>query len=140
MENSKFVKIILAILTGIMLVAIGVSGTNYVSAADGNGTNYADLGAVLNGTNNTTTNNATANNTTSNSTANGTNSSNSTSNTLNTSALRNTINTANTVTTTNTTTLPKTGIANSTPVVILIAIFGISAVYAYKKIRDYKSL
>ena len=136
MENSKFVKIILAILTGVMLVAIGVSGTNYVSAADGNGTNYADLGAVLNGTNNTTTNNATANNTTSNSTANGTNSSN----TLNTSALRNTINTANTVTTTNTTTLPKTGIANSTPVVILIAIFGISAVYAYKKIRDYKSL
>ena len=130
MENSKFVKIILAILTGVMLVAIGVSGTNYVSAADGNGTNYADLGAVLNGTNNTT----------SNSTANGTNSSNSTSNTLNTSALRNTINTANTVTTTNTTTLPKTGIANSTPVVILIAIFGISAVYAYKKIRDYKSL
>lgn len=75
MENSKFVKIILAILTGVMLVAIGVSGTNYVSAADGNGTNYADLGAVLNGTNNTTTNNATANNTTSNSTANGTNSS-----------------------------------------------------------------
>lgn len=136
MENSKFVKIILAILTGVMLVAIGVSGTNYVSAADGNGTNYADLGAVLNGTNNTTTNNATANNTTSNSTANGTNSSNSTSNTLNTSALRNTINTVNTVTTT----LPKTGIANSTPVVILIAIFGISAVYAYKKIRDYKSL
>ena len=136
MENSKFVKIILAILTGVMLVAIGVSGTNYVSAADGNGTNYADLGAVLNGTNNTTTNNATANNTTSNSTANGTNSSNSTSNTLNTSALRNTINTVNTVTTT----LPKTGIANSTPVIILIAIFGISAVYAYKKIRDYKSL
>ena len=101
MENSKFVKIILAILTGVMLVAIGVSGTNYVSAADGNGTNYADLGAVLNGTNNTTTNNATANNTTSNSTANGT---------------------------------------NSSPLVILIAIFGISAVYAYKKIRDYKSL
>ena len=53
--------------------------------------------------------------------------------------MKNTINTTGT-TATNNTTLPKTGIANSTPVVILIAIFGISAVYAYKKIRDYKSL
>ena len=134
MENSKFVKIVLIILTGVMLVAMGMCGSNTVAAADSNGTNYSDLGAVLNGTNNTTTNNTTnsaANNTINNTT------NNTSTNTLNTSALTNTINTA---TTNNTTTLPKTGIANSTPVVALIAIFGISAIYAYKKIRDYKSL
>ena len=77
--------------------------------------NYQDILDVLNGDTNNTTN------------------------TLNTSALRNTINTTATTATTNTT-LPKTGIANSTPVVALIAIFGISAGYAYIKIRDYKSL
>ena len=113
MENSKFVKIVLIILTGVMLVAMGMCGSNTVAAADSNGTNYSDLGAVLNGTNNTTTN------------------------TLNTSALTNTINTA---TTNNTTTLPKTGIENSTPVIALMTIFAISAIYAYKKIREYKNL
>ena len=96
MENSKFVKIVLIILTGVMLVAMGMCGSNTVAAADSNGTNYSDLGAVLNGTNNTTTN--------------------------------------------NTTTLPKTGIENSTPVIALMTIFAISAIYAYKKIREYKNL
>ena len=122
MENSKFVKIVLIILTGVMLVAMGMCGSNTVAAADSNGTNYSDLGAVLNGTNNTTTNNTASNTST---------------NTLNTSALTNTINTA---TTNNTTTLPKTGIENSTPVISLMTIFAISAIYAYKKIREYKNL
>ena len=43
MENSKFVKMVLIILTGVMLVAMGVSGTSTVSAADSNDTNYSDL-------------------------------------------------------------------------------------------------
>ena len=136
MENSKFVKMILIILTGVMLVAIGVGSTGTVSAADSNGTNYDDLGAVLNNT----TNNSSTNNTTNNTVNNTTNTTNTT-NTLNTSALKNSVNTtATTNTSYNNTTLPKTGIGNSTPVVVLITIFGISAVYAYKKIRDYKSL
>ena len=40
----------------------------------------------------------------------------------------------------NNTDLPKTGVESSIPVVVLVAIFGISAVYAYKKIDDYKNL
>ncbi len=140
MENSKFVKMILIILTGVMLVAIGVGSTGTVSAADSNGTNYDDLGAVLNNTTNNSSTNNTTNNTVNN-TTNTTNTTNNTSNTLNTSALKNSVNTtATTNTSYNNTTLPKTGIGNSTPVVVLITIFGISAVYAYKKIRDYKSL
>ena len=40
----------------------------------------------------------------------------------------------------NNTNLPKTGIGDSMPVVVLVVIFGISAVYAYKKINDYKNV
>lgn len=36
-----------------------------------------------------------------------------------------------------TTTLPKTGVTDGYVVAILIAVCGISAIYAYRKIRDY---
>ena len=65
---------------------------------------------------------------------------------LDTSALRTNNNPPTTaVTPTNTnnntnTNLPNSGMADSLPVVVLIVISAISAVYAYKKIQDYKSL
>ena len=130
MENSKLVKIILIVLIGIMIASIGTS----VLATDSttNGT-YDDLASVLGNntsSNNATTNNAVANNaTTNNATSNGT---------LNTSALRNNATPVNNAV--GNTTLPKTGISDSVPVVVLIVIFGISAVYAYNKIKDYKNL
>lgn len=135
MENSKLVKVILIILIGIMVASVGTS----VLAADSTNGTYDDLASVLNG-NNTSTNNATTNNaTTNNAVANNTANTTTGNNTLNTSALRN-----NTVLTSNNavanTTLPKTGISDSVPVVVLIVIFGISAVYAYNKIKDYKNL
>ncbi len=40
----------------------------------------------------------------------------------------------------NSTNLPKTGIGDSLPVAALVVIFGISAVYAYKKIKDYRNI
>lgn len=54
---------------------------------------------------------------------------NTTNNALNTST---TYNTANT-----TTTLPKTGVADGYVVAILVGVCAVSAIYAYKKIRDY---
>ena len=36
--------------------------------------------------------------------------------------------------------LPNTGIEDTMPVTIMIVVLGISAVYAYKKIQDYKSI
>jgi len=54
---------------------------------------------------------------------------NTTYNALNTST---TYNTANT-----TTTLPKTGVADGYVVAILVGVCAVSAIYAYKKIRDY---
>ena len=64
-------------------------------------------------------------------------------NTLNTSAITN--NTSNRNNTSNTsnyanTSLPSTGIESSVPVVLVIVIFGISAIYAYKKIKDYRNI
>ena len=56
-------------------------------------------------------------------------------NVQNLNALRNTSNTANT-----SNTLPKTGIEDSLPTVLLVVVFAISAVYAYKKIKDYRNI
>ena len=56
-------------------------------------------------------------------------------NVQNLNALRNTSNTANTANT-----LPKTGIEDSLPTVLLVVVFAISAVYAYKKIKDYRNI
>lgn len=40
----------------------------------------------------------------------------------------------------NNTSLPKTGVADTMPAVILVAVLGISAVYAYKKMQEYKNI
>ena len=40
----------------------------------------------------------------------------------------------------NNTNLPYTGVADSLPVAALVVVFGISAVYAYKKIKEYKNI
>lgn len=54
------------------------------------------------------------------------------SNVQNLNALRNTANTTNT--------LPKTGIEDSLPTVLLVVVFAISAVYAYKKVKEYRNI
>lgn len=65
---------------------------------------------------------------TKNSTSNNTSSNNTNSNT-NSSVYNNTNNN-----------LPKTGIEDSIPVAALVVVFGVSAVYAYKKIKEYKNI
>ena len=57
------------------------------------------------------------------------------SNVQNINALKNTSNTAN-----RTNTLPNTGIGDSLPTVLLVVVFAISAIYAYKKIKDYRNI
>lgn len=75
--------------------------------------------------NNTATNTNTNSNTNTNTSLN--TNSNNTSNNTNSSLYNNT-------------NLPKTGIGDSIPVVVLIVVFGISAVYAYNKIKEYKNI
>lgn len=56
----------------------------------------------------------------------------------NTNTSYNTVNTSQSYNTTSTnTTLPQTGVTDGYVVAILVAVCAISAIYAYKKIRDY---
>ena len=64
------------------------------------------------------------------------NSANTNSNVQNLNALRNTSNGVNNTSNT----LPKTGIQDSLPTVLLVVVFAISAIYAYKKIKDYRNI
>ena len=48
--------------------------------------------------------------------------------------------TINNTSTYNNTSLPNTGIGDTVPGVILVVVLGISAVYAYKKMQDYKNI
>ena len=119
MKNLKFVKVILVILIGAMILSVA---TSVLAAED---ENVFDLSQI---TGNTPTTN----------TPNGTN-------TLDTNGLRsNATPTATTNTNNNTygnTNLPHSGLADSSlPIAALIVIFGISAAYAYKKVQDYKGL
>ena len=56
-------------------------------------------------------------------------------NVQNLNALRNTTNRVNT-----TNSLPNTGIQDSLPTVLLVIVFAVSAIYAYKKIKDYRNI
>ena len=131
MKNLKIVKAIIMVLVIVGTLAIG----GEVLADNNTGTNNAivDLSpnsSATTGNNSSNTNNtATLNSATSNG-----------SNTLNTSAIsNNSLNRNNTSNYANTS-LPNTGIESAVPVVLVVVVFGISAIYAYKKIKDYKNI
>lgn len=120
MRKTNLIKMISILLVSAMVILF----TSNVYAANDV---YDDL-TLLNNTNSASTSTNTTNNVTSNSTANTTN------NTANTT---NKTNNSSVYTNTN---LPKTGLTDSIPVAALIVILGISAVYAYKKVKDYKNI
>ena len=117
MKKSNLIKVVSILLISVMVMLFATT----VNAADNN-TGFDDLTSTLTSNNttgkNTPTNNTPANNTPKNNTTNNNNSS-----------------------IYNNTNLPKTGIGDSSiPVAMLVVIFGISAVYAYKKIKDYRNI
>lgn len=122
MKKSNLVKIVLVLCTSLMVM---LSATTVMAADEIDLTNTLE-----NLSNNTNTNNTNTNNTNTNSdrtNTNNTNSNNTNRNTNNSSIYNNT-------------SLPKTGITDSIPVAVLLVVFGISSVYAYKKIKDYKNI
>ena len=133
MKKSVVMKIFLVVLVSLMLIVT----TNFVQAVD-NTTGYQDLtnltGNNSSGGNNTSnSNSANSNNNTS-----GNNTARNNSNALNTGAVTNT--NKNNTSTYNSSSLPKTGVGDSIPTMLLLVVFGISAVYAYKKIKEYKNI
>lgn len=124
MKKSNLIKAFSILILSIVAISI----CTMVNAADANG--YNDLSATLTGNaaggNNTNTNNANVNGVNTNVNANKANTNNT--------------NKANNASVYNNTNLPKTGIESSLPVAALVVVFGISAVYAYKKIKDYRNI
>ena len=116
MKKVSLIKGFLVILLSVVLI-----GTTGVFAADELDFDLDDN--TSSNTSNTSNSSNTANNTNTNKNNTNTNSNKSNTNTNNTN-----------------TNLPKTGIEDSIPTAVLIVIFAISAVYAYKKISDYKNV
>jgi len=129
MKKSVVMKIFLVVLVSVMLIICN----GYVQAVD-NTTGYQDLTqATKNNTSNTN-----SSNTNTNTNKNTTNTNNSAkNNSLNTGAVTGNKNNTSVY---NNSSLPKTGVEDSIPTMLLLVVFGISAVYAYKKIRDYKNV
>ena len=135
MKNSNLIKIFSILLISVMIMMFS---TNVLAADDG----FNQLTLNTNSSN-TTANNTNTQNTntdTANRSAVNTNNTNNT-NTRNTNTNNTTnTNTRNNSSVYNNTNLPKTGIEDSIPVALLVVIFGISAIYAYKKIKDYRNI
>lgn len=124
MKKSNLIKLFSILLITVIVMMF----SNNVLAAD-NTFNELPLTSANNTNTNTDNTNTNTNNTNTNRTNTNTNNTNTTNraNTNNSSIYNNT-------------NLPKTGIEDSIPVAMLVVVFGISAVYAYKKIRDYKNI
>ena len=124
MKKSNLIKVVSILLISlmVMLFATTVNAANEVDL-------YNELTLDNSNTANTNTNTANTN----------TNTANTNTNTnVNTNRNRNT--NTNNSSIYNNTALPKTGIGDVVPVAALIVVFGISAVYAYRKINEYKNI
>lgn len=131
MNKSKVMKTIFILMLALVCI---VFTCNYTLAAEED-----DFQDLLNPNSNTGTNNTNTTNTNTNTNKNNTNTNNSNSNTnaptLNTNPITNTNNVNNSVNN-----LPKTGLSDAMPTMLLLVVFGVSAVYAYKKVKEYQEL
>ena len=127
MKKSNLIQIVTILLVSAMVMLFSTT----VNAANDNNEVHDLTGTLTNSTSNNTSNNSSKNNTNNNTnnTNTNTNNTNKSNNTNNSSVYNNTNNN-----------LPKTGIEDSIPVAALVVVFGVSAVYAYKKIKEYKNI
>ena len=129
MKKSNLLKVFFSLVLSVMVIFMATS----VNAA-----NFTDISETL-------ANNATAGNNSTN-TGNNTNTANSNTNSTNANANTNNSNSntnrtnSNNSSIYNNSSLPNTGIGDSLPIAALVVVFGISAVYAYKKIKDYRNI
>lgn len=123
MRKSNLIKVISILVISLMVMLFS---TNVMAAETDNG--FTDLTPSVNNTNTNNSNTNSTNNTNSNTNNTNTNNTNRTNNTNNSSIYN------------NTNSLPRTGVTDSIPVAVLLIVFAISAVYAYKKIKDYRNI
>ena len=123
MKKLNLIKVVVILGISLMVMLFSTS----VMAAE------VDLTDTLSGNN---TNSANANSNSANTNSNSANTNSNRTNNTNSNRTNNTNNSS----IYNNTSLPKTGISDSIPVALLLVVFGVSSVYAYKKIRDYKNI
>ena len=123
MKKSNLIKVVLVLGISLMVMLFT---TNVMAANEVDLTNTIDNPSSSSNSN-SNSNNSNSNSNRTNNTNTNTNRTNNTNNTNNSSIYNNT-------------NLPKTGISDSIPVALLLVVFGVSSVYAYKKIRDYKNI
>lgn len=132
----KKLNIVKSLLIALVSLSMIMFTTNFVLAANDE---FEEVNFDNPSSSNSSTNKANTNSNKSNTNSNknkaNTNSNKSNSNSLNTNGVR-----GNNVSSYNNTSLPKTGLQESLPTVLLVVVFGISAVYAYKKIKDYRNI
>lgn len=126
MKKSIMVKSFIVMLISAMIMFMSTS----VFAVDVDA--ELDLTGNSSSTNSSNTNSANSANT-------NTNKANTNSNKANTNLNTNGVRT-NSANTYNNTSLPKTGIESSLPIALIVVVLGISAIYAYKKIKDYRNI
>ncbi|MBR3002105.1 MAG: hypothetical protein IKF38_00820 [Clostridia bacterium] len=143
MKKTNLIKGILLILLSVVLI-----GTTGVYAASLDDEFLQDFSSNSTGSSNTSANNTANNVSANNSSANNVAANNSAANNKanNVSANNNATNNNSTNKTntnssvynnTNSSNLPKTGVEDSIPTMVLVVVFAISAVYAFKKIKEY---
>lgn len=132
MEKSVAMKMFLVMLVFVLCMSIA----SFVFAVETqNGLDdVEDLDLTSNVSNNTS-----SGNTSNNSSSNNTSTTNKSNTNLSTNLISSGNNTASKNNTANTS-LPKTGLADSMPTVLLVVVFVISAGYAYKKIKEYRNI
>lgn len=126
MNKTNLLKVFFILILSVMVILI----TTSVNAAE-----LQDIsGQLLSGNSSNTagTNNAGSGNTQTPTNTNRANTSNLNGNRTNNASRNSSIY--------NNTNLPKTGIGDSLPIAALVVVFGISAVYAYKRIKDYRNI
>ena len=124
MKKEKILKIIVVLILGVTLLAMSTRVFAAVGDSDGLMDLYDDTTNQLNTTN--------------------TNNTNTNTNQLNTNTLNTNTNTNITNTTLNTnnynTNLPKAGAAENKMLGVAFTVLAITAVYAYKKVKEYKNI
>ncbi len=140
MKKSVLMSVMSILLTGIIVLLFN---TQVLAAESGNLTDLTDtLNSNTNSENSNTNNSNTNSSNTNSSNTNRTNTNNTNTNTNNTNSsnTNRSNSTPTSIYTNNDSNLPQTGIEDSIPVAMLVVIFSISAIYAYKKIKDYRNI
>lgn len=127
MKKTNLIKLLVAMIICTMVMVFNTC----VLAAEVDEDGYEDLTEALgnSSSNSSNTGNNSANTNTNNNANN--NSSNTNTNRANNSSNKSIYNNSS---------LPKTGLSDSVPVVLLVVVFGASAIYAYKKVNEYKNI